>query len=394
MSASSEILKGLLNEKPFINRVIFGSSLKTAVKVVLKGGYKEVAVLGKDGDYLFCGKNIRDSLIENKIKADALIYDGEADLSLLIKGYAAIIAVGDSQTVLRASIACEKNGAICIAVPTKGVFGDLFAGKTLSENGALDLIDAPLPHKVILDDGAYKSFKKNDLADGFCFVASKIGQWAEYVLDCKLKAKTPDEEVKKLIEGGVSLLRAIKEANAHGVIFVSQIYLAKAVYLEPSLCFGGSFYVGQIISVLKGISVYEAINGTIEPLLEFYKFYLGLKNPFLAPNTNRDVEKLCEILKCSEIDVYKKYEPLSFDEISALKENLNENFDDIINNGISLIRSLKDQYKEVYRGRKRRDDFYLEDFKAATCYGGILSEGLLKLAYDDGVGGLLIKEEN
>lgn len=346
---------------------------------------KKTAVVAKEKDYLLLGKTLRDRLNEKGVYTEALVFDDEAPaFGQLLSDYKIIVCVGETdffKTICK--LICSSVCKV-IYVPTSLVFADVFLG-----GGDRFYNPDENIYKCIIDIDLFKKCKRKDLADGYAFCASAVLAFLEYKLSAKLDGIDFDLEKASLsVTNAYKTLSYITDNNAVGVITVAELYLLKAFRLCPKYLDLAAFSCGGVIAKMTDSPLYECVFGLIGGLLVAIRAYMAFSDRtlFSFPDVNKDVERLSEILKIPQTDVYGVLKLYDEKEIENKKVSLSSigDIDEQVAKYLSLYKQLLKGYEAVYRGRRKRKNFSLEDERLALKLGSLTSFGIMKLCYDDG----------
>lgn len=383
------LLENLISDKPYKDKLVLGnykaetlSVLKNAIGLL--DGEPKVAILSNEANYLSVGKNLRDYLQE-EMPCEAFVLENlPLNAVEFLKEYKIIISVGNTDWHARLAVLSESLGFLLISVHTSSIFsdafGEFFVNPLYTKKGNF--------HKFILDPELIKNLSRNELADGYVFSSSLALLFPEYLLYAAIENKEVDAKVKEALSNAYKALLSITKENIAGVLIISQLYLGKAVSLCPYLVNSGLIKAGKVLANLTSSPLYECVFGLIGPLFVEIKGYLSLKDTVLCiPNVNRDIEKLAEVLKLNETDIYENFTLYSSDIIKEKKERLHkvEEIFDELDLTLKKYKRLKAGYSLVYKGRHKRCAFTASQIKTALCLGGITASGILKLMYDDGI---------
>lgn len=379
----------LTEKEPFKDKLVFGGAIERTVAVVNDCFYgddaeKRVAIVACEADYLFIGKTLRDEVVSQGFLVEAFVLpDLSVDLSFL-KDFKTVICLGNASYYGKLAVLSKKEGFKLINVATSLIFADGFAGVFPSsvlknEKGSV--------FKIVVDVNLLKKLKRKDLADGYAFCAALSLSGCEALFFEKFYQDQKANAAKELLSSAYKTLRLITPENIVGAIVVSELYVAAALYNAPYLINCGGFRAGKILSKVSSSPLNECVFRLIAPLLLSVKGYLrlGTKNATVA-FFNDDVSRIAEIFVCDELSVYDNYRPESAIEISKKRKEL-QDFDELkkeVDLSLKRYKKLSEGYDIVYKGRKSLAAFTLKQEKPALKLGGLSSEGLLKLLYDDG----------
>ncbi len=390
------LLEKLISDKPYKEKLVLGnyktetlSALKKAlafIKVAENAGTTpKTAILSNEANYLTVGKNLRDYLSE-ELPCEAFVMEKlPINATNFLKEYQIIVSVGNTDWHGTLAVLSESLGFLLIAVHTSAVFADAFGGEffvnpLFTKRGNF--------YKFILDPELLKNLNRNDLADGYVFSSCLALSYPEYLLYTGIDNKVLNPEVKENLTNAYKALLSINKENIAGVLIISQLYLGKAIYLSPCLKKSGAILAGKVLANLSSSPLYECVFGLIAPLLIEVKGYLALKNTvFCIPEVNQNIEKLAEVLKINEIDIYENFILYTSDAINGKKKGMRalEGVNEEIDFTLKKYKRLKAGYSSVYKGRHKRGCFTDAQIKTALCLGGITDRGILKLMYDDGI---------
>lgn len=360
------------------------SNVDSTSDVVGKIG-KKTAVVAKEKDYLLLGKTLRDRLNEDGVFSEAFVFDDEAPaLSQVFSDYKIIVCVGETdflKTICK--LVCGFDCKV-IYVSTSLVFADVF----LTERDNIFNPDEKV-YKCIIDIDLFKKCKRKDLADGYAFCASAVLAFLEYKLSAKIDGVDfESENASGAVTNAYKTLSYITDNNAVGVITVAELYLLKAFRLCPNYLDLAAFSCGKVLAKMTDAPLYECVFGLIGGLLVAIKTYAAFlgKTLFSFPDVNKDVERLAEILKIPQTDVYgvlKIYDEKEIESKKVLLSSIGD-VDEEVSKYLSLYKKLLKGYEAVYRGRHKRKNFSLEEERLALKLGSITCFGVMKLSYDDG----------
>ncbi len=386
------LLENLISKEPFKDKLILGDYQKetlSALSLFFKSSGEnkkgKVAIVANEECYLSIGKSLRDAVMSS-YPSEALVFESlPPNAESFLKEYDAVISVGNSLWQGRLAILSRSLGFYLIAVQTSAVFADLFADRFMLSpvsyaSGKID--------KIVVDTEVIKSLNRNDLADGYAFSSSLALCYADYLMYATMEGESLDINVKEAITASYKTLTCMTKENIAVVLILSQLYLGKAVYLCPYLLESGIFFAGRVLSNLTASPLYECVFGLIAPLLLEVKGYLSLKDTvYIIPDINQNVEKLAEILKVDQTEIYQNFCLNDFDKIKKKRELL-QGIPDIseeLNIVLEKYKRLKSGYLLVYKGRHKRFSASQKEVKLALLLGGLNAKGVLKLMYDDGV---------
>ena len=383
-----DALNYLINTPPLKDKLVVGDykscTVNWATQIV--GGAKKVLIVAREKDYLFLGKTLRDTFIENDFDTQALVLE---DLSIqnskvyeLFSGYDLIVGVSESDYLKNLCALCNILGFPLILIPTSIIFADLFFDGFKTQF-CLNKGDC---FKVVLDIDVLKKLTKNQLADGFSFCAFLIGAYHEVQIYNIIKGKKVQKSQYFL--DAYKTLNYITKENIIGCLLVAQLNLAIAFLGEVNPYVLGLMCAGETLSKMCNAPVYECVFGLIAPLFTLFKCYLGMdKCLVLLQNTNKDVTHLSEIFNVSELEIYQNLNLLNVEEITTQKSDIcnNQNAIELIDKAIIKNKKLKGLYDVVYKGRHVRASFTKSQQMTALKLGFMMSKGLSKLIYDDGV---------
>lgn len=391
-----DLLGKLISESGFQDKILIGDALKTSLKVLFdifkNSRYTRLKsetlvcktlIIAKEKDYLFLGKTLRDGYIENGVMTEAFILEDETPTSLDFFGdYEIVVCVGDTDFFKKVCTLKKDFSCRVIFIPTSLVFADAFLQGSPLFGGNAKVF------KCVIDIDLFKKLKRKDLADGYAFCASAVLGLFEYKINCAVDNKSFDEEkAAKVADNAYKTLLYITDNNAVGVITVAQLYLLNAFYRCPSFSDLSLFLCGKVLSVMTDSPQFECVFGLIGGLLVAIKAYYKFKDKslFVFSDVNKDVERLSEILKVPQTNIYKTlkiYDAKTIDNKKAML--LKCNIEDEANKCLVQYKKLLKGYEAVYRGRHKRKNFSLEDERLAIKLGSVMSFGIMKLAYDDG----------
>ncbi len=346
---------------------------------------KKTAIVAKEKDYLLLGKTLRDCLNEKGAFSEAFVCDDEATaLSQVFSDYKIIVCVGETdflKTICK--LICGFDCKV-IYVPTSLVFADVFlAGCDRFFNPDEKVC------KCIIDIDLFKKCKRKDLADGYAFCASAVLAFLEYKLSAKIDGVEFDfENASGAVASAYRTLSYITDNNAVAVITVAELYLLKAFRLCRNYSDLAAFSCGNVLAKMTNSPLYECVFGLIGGLLVAIKTYAAFseKTLFSFSDVNKDIERLSDILKIPQTDVYGVLKLYAEKEIESKKVSLSliGDVDEEVSKYLSLYKKLLKGYEAVYRGRHKRKNFSLDEERLALKLGSITSFGIMKLCYDDG----------
>lgn len=382
-------LRSLLKNEPFINRLNIGS-IGDVISAV--SGFDTVAVTAFETDYLFYGITLKNLLEERGVTVFALSLDEGADAKFVksfISDCDAVVVIGERKICDLVRLSGVK--APLIYVPTSLVIYHAFSPLVAdSSTGLLLKREAKLPDKVIFDTEIIKRLKTRHVADAFSIVAAARFWLLEYEIGKTAYQKTCDAV------GGLSdaLTRLSGISNGvYGTLLTCQIYLAYAVNKCPELDFGADRYMAFLICATEDCPEDEARFFSAERITALYCRLLSLDitDNLIMPDYNGYVSALSDRLGISPIVVY---ENVAFGDTNGGRAALKR----IYEGGIARfsteckkdLKSLLKGYSAVYGGRKKRVGVSPENAARALALSAHLTDGLLKLAADQGITDLII----
>lgn len=380
-------IKDIVSTSPFYEKLRFGNYVKNTNQAIdeclkNKNGVYKVALVTTENDYLFVGKKLKDEL--TKAGRNVTVFVFERFLSEECVDFCdVVVTLGDTgYTGCVATVLGGKKPLICIS--TSLAFADAFA--FLYADSALKTRPYDFSAYVI-DTDLYRGMKRKDFADGYAFSATLCLCKAECVAIKAFGGSVPDE-VFSLLDYAYRVLTYINKENVVGVITVSQIYLMKAIYSYPHISEAGIIFAGKILSAISKDSVYECLfscAGATIKTVEAYISYLGGKEAVSIPSVNDDVGKLAEILHVEPIAIYENLAFLSNERLDVLKEELClASVKDALSEANNRFGVLKAKYETVYNARHKRNEDNPERTAEAVKLAGLVSEGVLSVAYYDG----------
>lgn len=393
-----ELLDKLIAESGFQDKIIVGNA-QDKLSFVITNFFqslrdtisdeekmqKKTAIVAKEKDYLLMGKTLRDRLNENGLYTEALVFDDETTaFGQLCSDYKIVVCVGETDFLKNlCKLTCSS---ICkvIYVPTSLVFADVFLTGTDRFYNPDEKV-----YKCIIDIELFKKCKRKDLADGYAFCASAVLAFLEYKLSAKLDGVNFYlGEAERAVTNAYKTLSYITDNNAVGVITVTELYLLNAFRLCPKYLDLAAFSCGSVIAKMTDSPLYECVFGLIGGLLVTIRAYFAFSDRtlFSFSEMNKDVERLSEILKIPQTDIYGALKIYDENEIENKKVSLTliGDIDEQVEKYLSLYKQLLKGYEAVYRGRHKRKNFSLEEERLAIKLGSITSFGIMKLCYDDG----------
>ena len=381
-------LKDIIDTTPLKGRLIVGAA-EDIVAAVLP--CEKVLVAALEADYLFNGINIKNLLESKGIGVSALSlddcsfsgFDGDC-----LTGFDCIVAVGERAIIdFARHFAADKR---IVFVPTTLNFYYAFSPLiTDTSDGLIKTEKAKLPDKVLFDAGIIKRLKLKHLADGFSVVASSAFWKFDYAVGCLVKGETDD--ASPFIDGALAALKGL-QAKPYETIIKCQIFLAAAVYNAPDIDFCADRYTAHVLSAIKDLPYAECRFFAVGYIIKFYERALkkDISLNLIAPDYNKTIKELADVLKISENVVYDAYEPLPEDACyQGLKKAYESGaYEKAVETG-RLIDNYKKVYDTIYKGRHRRVDVEKRTAVKAMTLAALSSNGLLRLFADNGITGLL-----
>lgn len=394
-----DAIKNLISQEPFVDKLVMGDYKEKTVQILddffksqkdeTLRSKKEVAIICKEKDYLFVGKTLKDFLEQFGYTLQVFIAENDCHgLAVAVSDYKIVICIGDTSIHGQCAVIAKNHGFKLVCISTSLVFLDAFYG--VYQTGAVEFSEGDV-YKYIIDVGIYKKLKRSDLADGYAFSAALSLMSIEVFL-CKDKnfGLASDEDYAKFskyLSIAQKTLLYITQENAVGVITVAQTYIAKALNMVSGFNRFGIICAGRVLASMTGTSLYECVFGLTGPYLTAIKGYLSIDDVILSvPNVNKDVEKLSEILRVSEKDIYDKLSLYDNRAIKAGKEEIKARLAvcDNIDALLKRYKKLLCGYEATYKGRHNRKTFTKEQALTALNLGGLTASGVLKLMYNDG----------
>lgn len=348
---------------------------------------KRTAILCEEKDYLLMGNALRGFLIENEIDAEAYVVSASLEEYKNVLGeYKIFIAAGDDAFIGKAQVLSAEISEKAIFVSTTLIFANAFTKRRFIDGLYYENCS---DYKYILDIDHCKKLKRADLADAYSFVAANVLKESEFEINRALLGFSNDDSANNYIDALTSarkVLMKMTDVNIVGIITVAEFYLAKALD-ESNDILSDLDLAGFILSKMTGTPVSECVFGLTGTYLMMLKGYINTEPPILyIPTVNKDVEKLAEIIQVNEIDIYERFNLYQNDEIEEKRNLLNKIPDIEAKIDLQLVRYKKLQriYGNVYKGRHNRKTFSKKEETLALKLAGLLSCGVLKLAYSDG----------
>lgn len=354
-----------------------------------------VAVIACEKDFLSVTKTVKDRLLNLGFSVEAFVSDEIFDkTSSLFSDFSVVICFGSSCYIASAASACAAGDIKLIAVPTNGVFADLFSD---------ELLLSPIKRKklsniyrVIVDPALYKKLSRAEIIDSYLFCASFAALKEFFQVDILLTSS--DSPSLKVVSANLSyadrVLSNVTINNISGVIVVAQLFIAKAISACKSLTVSAPFVSARFLSRMTGYPLNECVFGLIGPLLTSIAAYTHTEDKLLIlPDGSGDIDKLSEVLSDEDKSLFFGGR-VAFTDYPAIKENKKALKSAVgatadFKSAFNRLSGYKKGYSDFYRARHKRADLKKDDIITSLCLGGVVGSGALKLMYDDGFMSLL-----
>ena len=381
-------LKDVIAFEPLYGRLVVGTAQDIVAAV---SPCKKIMVAALEADYLFNGIKIKNLLEENGIEVSALSLDSFA-LSYFdesgFSGFDCIVAVGERAVVDFARR--YADGIKVVFIPTTLDFYYAFSPFiTDATSGLIKKRAEKLPDKVLFDTDIIKRLKLKHLADGFSTVASSAFWKIDYFFSCLIDGKA--DVATPFIDGALGELKRLPK-KPYETIIKCQIYLSAAVYAAPDVDFCADRYMAHVLSAFKDLPYAESRFFSVGYIVKFYERILSknISLNLIAPDYNRTVKALADVMKVDENVVYDAYKPFGEDVFyNGLLKLYESGAYKRATETSKIIDNYKKVYDTIYKGRHKRVDVEKRTAVKAMTLAAVLSDGLLRLLADSGITGLL-----
>ncbi len=377
-------LKEIMKSEPFSNKLII-DRIENALK--FKG--KKILIVAFEADYLFLGANIKRQLEKDNFVTSVAL-DENVFINQVFDNLAyqidIIICVGKLEIINLLRYFLPKKDIYYI--PTDLVFYGAFSKECqIIKNGIVLTKEALLP-TVIVDIDIFPKLKLRNIADGFCSVAVSAFWRIDYTLYSIIYSCKLNEKALQAIDEAHKVLNKINSKNCYEVLLTCQIWLSFAVFNESKLDRLADLSVGIIFNRLSQSTMEECRFFAVEYLLKLYRAVLkvDIGNNLIYPDYLTNVLRLTELFSADSTEYLENHRVFA-DEFcqTALNKICNSNVDILVEKLLKILPSYKNAYKNLYKAKKARAKFEIEDSLKAISLAGVTSQGYLKLLFDSGV---------
>lgn len=374
----------VMQDEPFYKNLVidrFENALKLSGEKILIAAF--------ESDYLFYGIKIKEHLEKNNdvlaVSLDSAVYD-ENTFNNLACGKDKIICVGKIEIINLFRYFLPKKHIYY--VPTDLVFYSAFSKESyIVRNGLVSKKQATLP-TVIVDIDIFPKLKLRNIADAFCSVAVSAFWKVDYNLYCIINRLKQSKKGLAALEEAQQVLNKINSENCYEVLLTCQIWLALAVYEEPSFDALTDLYVGFIFQRLSDSTLEECRFFAVEYLLKLYKATLqtDVGDNLIYPDYLTNILRLTELFNAEKSAYLERYNASDEGFLTAAFKKIKEsNVKAEITKLLKALPSYKNAYKNLYKAKKSRAKFAIEDSLKALSLAGVTSNGYLKILFDSGV---------
>ena len=378
-------LKEVMKSAPFSNRLIIDKAERA-----LDFKNEKILLASFEADYLFYGIKIKELLEKNNnsvvaLSLDDKVYKQEVFDSLAL-GASKIVCVGNIEIInLLRYFFSNKH---IYYVPTNLVFYASFSRECyIIKNGNVLSKQAELP-TVIVDIDIFPKLKLRNIADSFCSVAVSSFWKIDYYLYSIINGIAQNERAKTAIDEAHKVLSKINSNNCYEILLSCQIWLSLAVYLDSRLDTLTDLSVGIIFNRLSQSTMEECRFFAVEYLLKLYKATLqvSLEDNLIYPDYLTNILRLTELFDSDKSEYLETHKVIKDSYLaSALRRVRESGVEAMLDSLIKVLPSYKNAYKNLYKARKVRAKFEIEDSLKAISLAGVTSKSYLKLLFDSGI---------